>query len=45
MLNAAGLTKELCDGIWTEAAKTASDIENTIVSDHKPISVNIKFYN
>ncbi|MGL4341755.1 MAG: reverse transcriptase domain-containing protein, partial [Lactococcus lactis] len=45
MLNAAGLTKELRDGIWTEAAKTASDIENTIVSENKPISANNKFYN
>ena len=45
MLNAAGLPKELRDGVWTEAAKTASDIENMIVTENKTISADNKFYN
>ena len=37
MLNAANLPKEIRDGIWAEAASTASYIENALVSVNKTV--------
>jgi hypothetical protein len=41
MVNAAKVTKLLCEGIWAEAAKTANDIENMIVNPNKPVAAMI----
>jgi hypothetical protein len=44
MLNGARLTKELRHGLWTEAARTASDLENTLVTKVKPVAAFNQFY-
>jgi transposase InsO family protein len=44
MLNGARLTKELRNGLWTEAARTASDLENTLVSTNRPVAAFNQFY-
>jgi hypothetical protein len=44
MLNAAKVTKELREGIWAEAAKTAGDIENMIINPNKPVAAYNMFY-
>jgi hypothetical protein len=38
MLNAERLPKELREGVWAEAAKYATEIENLIVSANKLIA-------
>jgi hypothetical protein len=38
MLNAARLPKDLREGVWTEAAKYATEVENVIVTPNKPIA-------
>jgi hypothetical protein len=45
MLNAAGLPTHLREGIWSEVAKTATDIENVVVNTTKPIAAVTKLYN
>jgi hypothetical protein len=35
MLHAAKVTKELCQGLWAECAKTATDIENMVATPNK----------
>jgi hypothetical protein len=44
MLNGARLTKELRNGLWTEAARTASDLENTLVSSTRPVAPFNQFF-
>ena len=44
MLNAARLPKELREGVWAEAAKYATEIENVIVTTTKPIAALHQFY-
>jgi hypothetical protein len=45
MLNAAGVPKHIREGVWAEAAKTATVIENLIVTESKPIAAFHQFYN
>jgi transposase InsO family protein len=44
MLNGARLTKELRNGLWTEAARTASDLENTLTTTGKPVAAYNQFF-
>ena len=44
MLNAAGVPENIREGVWAEAAKTATEIENLIVTDTKPIAAFHRFY-
>jgi Reverse transcriptase (RNA-dependent DNA polymerase) len=44
MLNAAQLVKFICEGVWAEAAKRATDIENMLVTPNKPVAVYHRFY-
>jgi hypothetical protein len=44
MLNGAKVTKELREGVWAEAAKTATDIENMIVNPNKQVAAYNMFY-
>jgi hypothetical protein len=44
MLNGARLTKELRNGLWTEAARTASDLENTLTSTKRPVAAYNQFF-
>jgi hypothetical protein len=44
MLNGAHLTTDLRHGLWTEAARTATDLENTLVSVSKPVAAFNQFY-
>jgi hypothetical protein len=45
MLNAANLSSKLRNGLWAEAAQTASDIENSLVSANKDTPAYTRFYN
>jgi hypothetical protein len=44
MLNAARLPKDLREGLWAEAAKYATQVENVIVTTTKPIAAMHQFY-
>jgi hypothetical protein len=44
MLNAARLLKYLREGVWEEAAKHATEVENVIVMTTKPIAALHQFY-
>jgi hypothetical protein len=44
MLNAASLPKDLREGVWAEAAKYATEVENVIVTTTKPITALHQFY-
>jgi hypothetical protein len=44
MLNGTHLTTDLCHGLWTEVARTATDLENTLVSASKPMAAFNQFY-
>jgi hypothetical protein len=43
-LNAARLPKDLQEGVWAEAAKYATEVENMIVTTTKPIAALHQFY-
>jgi hypothetical protein len=45
MLNAANLSSTLRRGLWAEAAQTATDIENSLVSANKDTPAHTRFYN
>jgi hypothetical protein len=45
MMNAAKLPRQLREGLWAEAAETASQIEDKIVTPNKTIAAYNKFYN
>ena len=42
--NAAKLTQVLRDGLWTEAARTAIEIKNSLCTDGKDVPSFTKFY-
>jgi Reverse transcriptase (RNA-dependent DNA polymerase) len=44
ILNGARLPKTIRDGVWTEAAQYATEIENAIVTATKKVPANTKFY-
>jgi hypothetical protein len=44
MINAANLPEELRSGLWTEAANTATDVENSLVSVNKTLPSYRAFY-
>jgi hypothetical protein len=44
MLNAARLPRDLREGVWAEAAKSATEVENVIVTTTKPIAALHQFY-
>jgi hypothetical protein len=44
MLNAAGVPENIRNGVWAEAAKTATEIENLIVTETKPVASFHRFY-
>jgi hypothetical protein len=44
MLNAARLPKDLQEGVWAEAAKYATEVENVLVTTTKPIAALHQFY-
>ena len=43
-MNGARLTKHLRNGLWAEAAKTATDLENVIVTRNRPKAAYNAFY-
>ena len=45
MLNAAAVPKHIREGVWAEAAKTATQIEDLIVTESKPVAAFHRFYN
>jgi hypothetical protein len=44
MLNGARLPKDLRHGLWTKAACTATDLENTLVSSTRPVAAYNQFF-
>jgi hypothetical protein len=44
MLNGTKLTKDMREGVWAEAAKTANDIENMVITPNKPVAAYNQFY-
>jgi hypothetical protein len=44
MLNAARLVKFIREGVWAEAAKRATDIENMLATLNKPVAAYQRFY-
>jgi hypothetical protein len=44
MLNAARSTKELQDGVWAEAAKIATELNNLNVTPNQPVAPLHRFY-
>ena len=44
MLNGARLTKELRHGLWTQAARTATDLENTLVTFTRHVAPFNQFF-
>jgi hypothetical protein len=45
MLNHAGFDLDLCKDLWTEAAATATKLDNILVYPGKGESAYVKFYN
>lgn len=45
MMNSAKIPRKMREGLWAEAADTASQIEDRIVTPSKPIAAYNKFYN
>jgi hypothetical protein len=44
MLNAARLVKFIREGVWAEATKWATDIENMLLTPNKPVTAYHRFY-
>ena len=44
ILNGAKLTSAMRNGLWAEAAKHATELENTLVTKNKPVAAYTAFY-